>query len=65
MSPLGGHPDLIEWILEESSTGFRRNDIYFGSIPLPARLSFTLALTVQPIFIILDPRDAFPVVLIK
>ena len=35
MSPQGGHPGSIEWILEESSTGFRWNDIYFESVSLP------------------------------
>ena len=33
--PLRGHPEPISWILEESSTGFRRNDIYFESVSLP------------------------------
>jgi hypothetical protein len=40
MSPPGRHPGLIEWILEESSTGFRQNDIYFEGVPLPRRSSF-------------------------
>ena len=35
MSPLGGHPGSIEWILEESSTGFRRNDFKIETETLP------------------------------
>ena len=36
MSPQRGHPEQTKWILEESSTGFRRNDISNETEPLPS-----------------------------